>query len=361
MVDISMPDVLYLNTNNLPSYSQGLYQNKDHLEIPRNSVYMLSSYQTEWPYSDKFISIIRDDNGRYHLVNHNMFVDLKSPLFKQEKNNYVYQDVIPLITYNEWLKVVRSFKTKRSKKYLDVFKKHNNWRFLFEKNTDKISFNQAFQLFRFLEISSDEDFRSFLTNQQFSLKPGSDWNWKLWNGGLNKINAIFGKFQNKLIYNGFIKNLKFYKLNLKFNINELDILIGRIDGRYGGVISINYCYPEKYTNFWNDYRKFKKSNIVSLPLDEIPDIFKLPKEPFTIFNKNTLDVFKTYIDKSGKKKREGFFNKESEKFQQFISSPNKAMKVKAIIIGCNNNGISYAKSIKEEYNKYRKSRKSKKL
>ena len=72
MVDISMPDVLYLNTNNLPSYSQGLYQNKDHLEIPRNSVYMLSSYQTEWPYSDKFISIIRDDNGRYHLVNQSL-------------------------------------------------------------------------------------------------------------------------------------------------------------------------------------------------------------------------------------------------------------------------------------------------
>ena len=29
----------------------------------------------------------------------------------------------------------------------------------------------------------------------------------------------------------------------------------------------------------SDYIKFKKSNIVSLPLDEIPDIFKLPKEP----------------------------------------------------------------------------------
>ena len=159
-----------------------------------------------------------------------------------------------------------------------------------------------------------------------------------------------------------MKNLKFYKLNKKFNINELNILIGRIDGRYGGVISINYCHPDKYINFWNDYRKFKSKNIVSLPLNEIPDILKLPKEPFTVFNKKTLDVFKTYINKSGKKKQTGFFNSESEIFQKFISNnKNKSMKVKVIIIGSNNNGISYANSIKEEYKKSRKTKKTKKL
>jgi len=364
MVDISIPNVLYLNTNNLTSYSEGLYQKENNLEIPKNSCYMLSSYETKWPYSDKFITIIRDNDGRYHLLNHNLFVDVTKSIFQKEKCNYVYQDVVPLISYNEWLKIVKLFKKKtksvRSKEYLKIFNKNKNWNFLFGKKTHKISFNQSFQLFRFLEISSQEEFNSFLTLKKFSLIPNNNWNWKLWNNGLNKINTHFSKFQNKLIYSGFVKNLKFYKLHLKFNIKDLKILIGRIDGRYAGVISINYCHPDKYLNFWKDYKQFKNNNIVSLPTNEIPNILKLPKEHFKIFNNNTIDIFNKYVDKFGKQKNIGFFNKESETFLKFISTSNKYIKnlpIKVIIIGSNNNGISYANSIKNEYKNHKKTKK----
>ena len=306
------------------------------------------------------------NNGNYHVINHNLFVDVKNPLFKKEKCNYVYQDVTPLITYEEWVKTVKSFsrgKSIRNKHYLKIFEKHSNWDFLFGGKNNKISYNDAFQLFRFLEISPEEEFKEFIDKTIFSLKPNNNWDWKRWNRKLIKINSLFSKFQSKLIYKGFTNNLKHYKLYSKFNIDELKLLLGRIDGRYGGVISINYCHPDKYVNFWKDYRRFnklKKSNIISLKPGVIPYTLKLPEEPFVIFNNKALETFDTYIDKNGKHKKNGFFNTDSEVFQQFINKPHKFIKnlpVKVVIIGCNDNGISYANFIKIQHKLVKRTKK----
>ena len=363
MSKISLPDILYLNTNNKPSYVVGLYPSKDgkSLEMPYNSIYMLSAYQTEFPYADKFISIIRDNMGQYHLVNHNLFVYAKDKDFKKEKLNFIYQDTTPLITYNDWLNVVRNFKIKDKKRYNDyikVFEKNKNWSFLFGKNTKKISYNHAFQLYRFLEICPDKHFNKFLESNEYTLTSNSDWNWKKWNNGLSKITEKFAKFQNKLIYTSFIKNLNYYKLKSKININMLHIMIGRIDGRYTGSMTINYCHPNKYIDFMKDYIRFKNKNIVSLKDNEIPHILQLPDTTFKVFTKNTLNSFDNkYVDKTGKKKKNGFFSKDNfeKQYNDFInfitSTKNPKMDVKVIIIGSNNNGYQYATIIRNLYKK----------
>ena len=41
---------------------------------------------------------------------------------------------------------------------------------------------------------------------------------------------------------------------------QLMALVGRIDGRYAGVISYNICYPDKYLNFEKDMKRFENDN-----------------------------------------------------------------------------------------------------
>lgn len=366
---ITLPDILYLNTNNKPSYVCGLYQSKDgkSLEMPNNSIYMQSAYETQFPYADKFISIIRDNMGQYHLVNHNLFVYAKDKDFKKEKTNFIYQDTSPLITYSEWLNVVKNFKISDKKRYniyIKIFEKNKNWSFLFNKDTKKISYNQAFQLYRFLEICSDKEFKEFTSDFKYTLSRNGDWNWSKWNTNLAEINKKFATFQDKLIYTNFIKNLNYYKLKSKININMLHIIIGRIDPHYGGVISINYCHPNKYIDFMKDYMKFKNKNIISLKNGEIPNILNLPDTTFTVFSKNTLNSFNNkYVDQNNKKnsKKQFFteenFGKTHSDFCNFITSTkNPKMDVKVIIIGSNNNGIQYTNSIKNLHNKNKKNK-----
>ena len=100
-------------------------------------------------------------------------------------------------------------------------------------------------------IDQDKHFNKFLESNEYTLTSNSDWNWKKWNNGLNKITEKFAKFQDKLIYTNFIKNLNYYKLKSKININMLHIMIGRLDPHYGGIISINYCHFERMLSCWN--------------------------------------------------------------------------------------------------------------
>ena len=48
--------------------------------MPNNSCYLLAAYEKEntWPYSYKFITIIRDNNSSYYLLNHNIFVGINN-------------------------------------------------------------------------------------------------------------------------------------------------------------------------------------------------------------------------------------------------------------------------------------------
>jgi hypothetical protein len=323
---------------------------------------MSSAYQTVYPYADKFISIIRDNMGDYHLVNHNLFVYVKNKDFKKEKTNYIYQDTIPLITYSEWLNVVKNFKISNKKRYniyIKIFEKNKNWSFLFSKDTKKISYNQAFQLYRFLEICSDNEFNEFTSSYKYTLSRNHKWDWDKWHKKLTEINKKFAIFQDKLIYTNFIKNLNYYKLKSKINISMLHIMIGRLDCHYAGVISINYCHPNKYIDFMKDYIKFKNKNIISLKNNEIPYSLNLPDETFTVFSKNTLNSFDNkYVDTNNKKNnKKNFFTEENfgkthSGFCNFIiSTKNPKMNVKVIIIGSNNNGIQYADSIKKLHNK----------
>lgn len=369
---ITLSDVLYLNTDNKSSYIQGLYPNNssDILEMPNNSCYLLAAYEkeNEFPYSHKFITIIRDNKSSYYLINHNIFVGINNNDFDKEKCNFIYQDTIPLITYKNWINVVTKFKMKditRKNKYIKIFNKHNNWDFLFGENTKKISYNQAFQLFRFLEICSNEDFNLFLSSYKYTLKRLDNFNYNKWNDGLNIITTHFSKFQNKLIYNNFIQNLKYYKLKSKINIDLINIIIGRLDARHAGIITTNYCHPNKYIDFWKDYNKFGNKNIIALGENETPNILKLPKIRFPVFSKNTLNYFDNkYLDNNQKKQLHGFFSKESfdEKYTSFTKfiSNNKLqceIFVKAIIIGSNDNGKQYSESLKLEHTKLKNKKK----
>ena len=180
----------------------------------------------------------------------------------------------------------------------------------------------------------------------------------------SEINKKFARFQDKLIYTNFIKNLNFYQLKSKINIDMLQIMIGRIDAHYAGVISINYCHPNKYINFMKDYIRFKNKNIISLKKNETPYILDLPDEKFTVFTKKTLDSFNNkYVDQNNKKNsKKQFFTEENwgkthSDFCNFITSTkNPKMDVKVIIIGSNNNGIQYTNSIKNLHNKNKKNK-----
>lgn len=362
-MELSLSDVLYLNVNNKPSYMCGLYQNNsiNTLEIPNNSVYMISGYNNSNSYADRFISIVRDNSGNYYLINHNLFVDIKNKNFNTEKTNVIYQDVEPVITLKDWINVVKNYKIKdktRLNIYIKLFEKEKNWKFLFPTSPKKISYNQAFQLYRFLEICSNNEFNLFIEKNEYNLKKNNNYNWKKWNNELIKITENFSVYQTKLIYTNFIKNLNHYKLKSKLNINMLNILIGRLDGHYEGITGIDYCHPNKYIDFWKDYNRFKSKNIVSLKEDECPHMFKLPETSFTLFNKNILSNFENkYLDKNGKKANKPFFkensfNKVNNNFIPFMNSVKKnKVNTKVVIIGCNNNGNQYANNIKMYHNK----------
>jgi len=362
-MELSLSDILYLNVNNKPSYMGGLYQNNsiNALEIPNNSIYMLAAYETIYPYSDKFISIVRDNSGQYYLINHNLFVDIKNKNFNIEKTNFIYQDIEPVITLKDWINVVKNYKIKDKKRfniYIKLFEKEKNWKFLFPKNPKKISYNEAFQLYRFLEICSTNEFNLFIKKYKYDLIKHNNHNWAKWNNELITITHKFSVYQTKLIYTNLTKNLNYYKLKSKLNINILNILIGKIDANYAGINGIEYCHPNKYIDFWKDYNRFKNKNIVSLKKNESPHMFKLPETSFTLFNKNILSNFENkYLDKNGKPSNKPFFiernfNKIYSNFIPFMNSVKKnKVTTKVIIIGCNNNGNQYANNIKMYHNK----------
>ena len=107
-----------------------------------------------------------------------------------------------------------------------------------------------------------------------------------------------------------------------------------------------------------DYVRFKNKNIVLLKDNEIPHILQLPDTTFKVFTKNTLNSFDNkYVDKTGKKKKNGFFSKDNfeKQYNDFInfitSTKNPKMDVKVIIIGSNNNGYQYATIIRNLHKK----------
>jgi hypothetical protein len=330
MCDVKLSEIhrgaMYLSVNGIAPYKE-IYVNDDSmLEIPKNSCYMMSAYETEYPYAKKFLSIVRDINGRYHLFDYNIFVLEKSG---PELTNYIYQDTVPLISVKEWIEVIQQHhrKNQHTPRY-DLTDS------LFQTNLSfKMSYNQAFMMYRLLEIAPDDVYSKFMNNIETTLvefiqdranltpREPSKWNWKKW----NQIGMPdFASFQRQLIRNGISQNLA----NIEIVLNTFKIMVGRIDARYAGIISINFCYPEKYQNFERDLQRF--DGYIALAQQETPHLFDV-RRPFIIepssFSSN-------------------FFNSGADSFVSYLFEECKGMKTNVCLIGANKNGCNYSQLLK---------------
>ena len=341
--------------NNPPTYMDGFEMPiGDSIHLKPNTIYMMSAYETIWPYAEKFLTIIRDSDGTYHLLNYNVFVgpDVDS----KHLTNYVYQDTVPLVTPSEWRDIVKDF----IKDKPDSILHDPQYRYIFEGPisdgvNNMLSFNQAFQLYRHLEITpdpgdvlaktADDLFRNCASDgYKSNFKPSKDsvWDWDKWNSGFD-IRPIFAEKQSDLIYTGTKYNIDLH--GLKINLNDVKLMVGRIDAHYAGVISINICYPAKYDNFEKDMEKFKGDNKrerVTLTNGQFPNLLDIGQKFL---------VERESFQKPERFQRESFFDKKDTKFTDFIFSKLYGLhgiETNALIIGSNINGVSYAELLKEK-------------
>ena len=310
---ITPEGVCHITVKGKPTYKKGFV---DDIKLAKNSIYMMNAFQTEWPYALEFLTIVCDENGEQHMLNYNPFVGPDSP--SKERTNYVYQDTTPLITPAEWWSIVQEFIQDKPDARLHTV------------NPDigdaLLSFNEAWQIFRKLEIATDEEVASGVLTNRRPPKVNS-WNWKKWGDRkFDEIRARFSVKQGELIRTGLIYNLK--KHGISIDMTKLTVLVGRIDGRYAGVISYNICYPDKYINFEKDMKRFEDdAEYVRLEAGDEPHLFDISK-PFLVAPESF---------------ENGFFNAEAEDFNEFIFSDKCAGKeLRAIVIGANENGEMYS-------------------
>ena len=315
-VESNTNGVCYLNMKGKSTYKEGLHSVGSTIELEPNTIYMMSAYETTWPYADKFLTILCDKNGLYHLYNYNILVGEDADA--KERTNYVYQDTTPLIAPDVWHTIVKDF----------IKDKDNARLHTFDTTLDDklLTFNEAWQLFRFLEIAPNEQ----LVNCDFNksgYSKGPDWDWQKWNtGGFGEIKNRFSEKQGELIRRGLRTNIK--KYNVQIDFDEVKLMVGRIDGRYAGIISINICYPNKYINFEKDMCRFEEGNeYVRLEPGETPNLFDV-HEWFNVAPESFGDHF---------------FNTEADEFVDFLFTGNCANQLQRVfIIGANENGCLYS-------------------
>lgn len=451
----------------------------DHINLENNTIYLMSAYQRKEPLgtfvSDKFLTIIRDKDGFYHLLDYNIFVNANDN--KAEKpgdlTNAFYQDTKECCTLSKWKEIVRDF---TNDKVDSRFYSTGRFNYILDETSEdetsklseelKLSYNQAIQLYKLLEIGNDgletdnshkdqvELMATVSTNpnvtplnealkeagfdvddetpksfdnlfarmakkniklpQNHKLYPSSveklpdgilqrtddkgnfigfdtkigvnakltdnddkeieikrrekvklcenmvklmpEWSWKKWNnGGYDGIKGMFVEQVIDLIYDGLISNLRDENINIDFNEheNKLKIMIGRIDAHYGGIISINLCYPNKYKNFEKDMEKFEEKRLhhnpkrrhVKLKRGDKPTLFRLEDE----FDINVNRFSEDFTRPGGPPPEEErgefeFFN--TNKDRQFIDAINNISgSAKMLIIGSNDNGIMYSDGV----------------
>lgn len=344
--------ICHITMKGKPTFKKG-FVDETKIKLAPNTIYMMNAYQTEWPYALKFLTIFCDENGELHMTNYNPFVGPDAP--SKERTNYVYQDTTPLITPAEWWSIVQEFIKDKPDARLHMLKP--------DLGDAMMSFNNAWQIFRKLEIATDEEVASGnLTN----LRPPKDnnWDWKKW--GERKFDEIRTRFsvkQGELIRAGLKHNLK--KHGVSIDMSQLTVLVGRIDGRYAGVISYNICYPDKYSNFEKDMKRFEHDNryewlfaILCAILFAFKPQYVVMLMPLMLMlsmsgnreyvrleagdEPHLFDISKPFLV-APESFEDGFFNAEAEDFKEFIFSGKCLGKeLRAIVIGANENGEMYS-------------------
>lgn len=360
-------NVIWLNIDEKTKTVKDLLTLKDEkLTIPPNSCYMMSNKETTWPYAEEFLTIVRDQNGEYHLFNFNVFVDCeevekKKRNCKEEKLNYVYQDTFPCMTLQQLADILNKKEINANLTNLNDYQEAVNT--LANRSSEdpllpelELSWNQAWQLVRYFELEKYEnscerglpqvEVQIERLLKKTSIPPPDNPNWDKFNDAkqLNKLKELqdaCDEYRSKIIYNGLVKNLTVSGVDRLVDLNTMKFIVGRIDGRYAGRISLNFCHPKKYEKFSKDMERFEDgSEYKKLGGEDIPHLFDVSEE-FEV-------VEKVFEDAAKSVNKEEFFNPEAKDFEEFIFKNLKEKKTNVIIIGENSNGEKYSELINRE-------------
>lgn len=357
---ITQDGVCYVTVEGKPTYKEAFVTPiGERIEFKNNTIIMHSAYETTYPYAKYMLTYIYDDNGGKHILDHNIFVGPDAS--KKEGTNYIYQDtaLLSTLTHQKWREHVQDFIRDKPNARLHTIEP--------DLGDAPFSFNRAWQLFRYLEIATEEE---VATGDYTDLRPPKDnrWDWDKWNrGGFGEFKACFAKEQGDLIKSGLTYNLN--KYGIQVNLKELKVVVGRVDPRYKGIISFNFCCPDKELNFEKDLKRFDNGKrlkwlfaaFCAMCIPFTPDLHGrafliLLLTMLLLSSADTVEYVRLHADDhphlfdiskpfivAPESFPPGFFNKEASDFAEFLFSGKCAgQELRAVLIGANENGLLYS-------------------